>query len=59
MVMESDPTIVGDDVGGGDDEKSLEIPLSGVESRINLTPETKIVALMALCFVKCFVPLAG
>ena len=59
MVMESEPMVVGDDVGGGDDEEALEIPLSGVESRINLTPETKIMVLAALCFVKCFMPLAG
>ena len=51
--------MVGDDVGGGDDEEALEIPLSGVESRINLTPETKIVVSAALCFAKRFVPLAG
>ena len=44
--------VVGDDVGGGDDEEALEIPLSGVESRINLTPEMKIVVSAALYFVK-------
>ena len=52
MVMESEPMVVGDDVGGGDDEEALKIPLSGVESRINLTPETKIVVSAALCFAK-------
>ena len=51
--------VVGDDVGGGDDEEALEIPLSGVESRINLTPEMKIVISAAFCFAKRFVPLAG
>ena len=45
--------VVGDDVGGGDDEEALEIPLSGVESRINLAPKTKIVVPAALCFAKC------
>ncbi len=59
MAMESEPMVVGDDVGGGDDEEALEIPLSGVESRIILTPKTKIVVWVACCFVKCFVPLAG
>ena len=55
MVMESEPIVVGDDVGGGDDEEALEIPLSGVESRINLAPETKIVVSAALYFAKCLV----
>ena len=59
MVMESEPMVVGDDVGGGDDEEALEIPLSGVESRINLTPKTKIVVSAVLCFAKRFVLLAG
>jgi hypothetical protein len=53
--MESEPMVVGDDVGGGDDEQTLEIPLSRVESRINPTPEMKIVVLAALYFAKCFV----
>ena len=52
MVMESESMMVGDDVGGGDDEEALEIPLSGVESRINLTLEMKIVVLAVLCFAK-------
>jgi hypothetical protein len=52
MVMEGESMMVGDDVGGGDDEESLEIPLTGVESKINLTPETKILVLAALCFAK-------
>jgi hypothetical protein len=35
MVMESELMVVGDGVGGGggDDEISLEIPLSGMEDR--------------------------
>ena len=52
MVLESESMVVGDDVGGGDDEEALEIPLSGVESRINLAPETKIVVSTELCFAK-------
>jgi hypothetical protein len=53
MVMESESMMVGDDDGGGDDEEAaLEIPLSRVESRINLTPKTKTVVLAALCFAK-------
>ncbi len=59
MVMESESMMVDDDVGGSDDEEALEIPLSGVESRINLTPEMKIVVSAALCFTKRFVLLAG
>ena len=52
MGMESESMMVGDDVGGGGDEEALEIPLSGVESRINLTPKTKIVVLAVPCFAK-------
>jgi hypothetical protein len=48
MVMESEHMVVGDDIGGGDGEESLEIPLSGLEIRINLTPKTKIVDMLAL-----------
>jgi hypothetical protein len=59
MVMESEPMVVGDDVGGGDDEEALEIPLSGVESRINLTPEMKIMVSAALCFVKRSILMVG
>ena len=59
MVMESESMVFGDDVGGGDDEEALEIPLSGVESRINLTPKMKIMVLAALCFAKRFILLAG
>jgi hypothetical protein len=33
--------VVGDDVGGGDGEESLETPLSGVESRFNLTQKRR------------------
>jgi hypothetical protein len=59
MVMESEYIVAGDDVGGGDDEEALEIPFSRVESRINLTPETKIVVSAVLCFAKHSVLMAG
>jgi hypothetical protein len=59
MVRVTEPMVVGDDVGGGDDEEGLEIPLSKVKSTINLTPETKIVVSAVLCLAKCFVPPAG
>ena len=52
MMMGDEGMVVVDDVdddGGGED---LEIPLPGVESRTNLTPETKIVVVAALCFAK-------
>jgi hypothetical protein len=52
MLMESEIMDVGDDVGGGDDEEALKIPLPGVESKINLAPETKIVVSTTLYFVK-------
>ena len=52
MVKESEPMGVGDDVDGGDDEEALEIPLSGVESRINLTPEMKIMVVAVLDIAK-------
>jgi hypothetical protein len=52
MVRESESMYVGDAVDGSDGEEALKIPLSGVESRINLTPKTKIVFLVALCFTK-------
>ena len=42
----------GDDVDDDGDEDGDEIPLSGVESRINLTPETKIVVVAALRIAK-------
>jgi hypothetical protein len=51
--------VVGDDVGGSDGEEALEIRLFEVESRINLTPETKIVDAAALCFAKISVLQAG
>jgi hypothetical protein len=59
MAMESESMVFGDDIGGGDDEESLEIPLFGPESTINLAPETKIVLSAVLCFTKRLVLLAG
>ena len=44
--------VEGDGVGDDDGEEALEIPFSGVEKRINLTPETKIVVVAALWFAK-------
>jgi hypothetical protein len=59
MMIESEYMVVGDDVGGGDGEEALEITLSRVESRINLTPKTKIVDVAVLCLAKSFVLLEG
>jgi hypothetical protein len=58
MVMESEHMVVGDDVGDDDGEQDLEIPLSSVEIRTNLTLETKIVDVAALCLAISFVLLA-
>ena len=49
----------GDDAGDDGDEEGVEIPLSGVESRTNLTPEMKIVVVVAFCIAKGSVLLAG
>ena len=59
MVMENKHMVDGDDVGDDGGEDGVEIPLSGVESRINLIPETKIVVVAALWFAKDSVLLAG
>ena len=48
MVMENKHMVDGDDVGDDGGEDGVEIPLSGVESRTNLIPETKIVVVAAL-----------
>jgi hypothetical protein len=50
MVMESEHTVDGDSVDDDGDENVVEIPLSGMESRTNLTPETKIMVVAALYF---------
>ena len=52
MVMDMKLMVDGDGVDDDGDEDGEEIPLSGVESRTNLAPETKIVVLAALCFTK-------
>ena len=44
MVMEMKLMVDGDGVDDDGGEDGEEIPLPGVESRTNLTPETKIVA---------------
>jgi hypothetical protein len=55
MVMENKHMVGGDDVGDDGGEEALEIPLSGVESRINQTPKTKIIVLAVLWFAKSYV----
>ena len=50
MVMESEHLVDGDGVDDDGGEDGVEIPLSGVESTTNLTPEMKIVVVAALCF---------
>jgi hypothetical protein len=55
MMTESEHMVVGDDVSGDDGGEDLKTPLSGVKSRTNLTPEMKIVDIVALCFTKGYV----
>ena len=52
MVMEMKLMVDGDGVYDDGDEDGDEIPLSGVESRINLTPEMKIVMVAVLHIAK-------
>ncbi len=52
MVMENKHMVDGDDVDDDGGEDGVKIPLSGVESRTNLIPETKIVVVAALWFAK-------
>ena len=52
MAMENEHMDDGDGVGDDDDEEALKISFSGVENRINLTPETKIVMVAVLWLVK-------
>ena len=54
MMMENRNMVDGDGVGDDGGEETLEIPFSGVESRINLTQKTKIMVVAALRFVKSF-----
>jgi hypothetical protein len=48
IVMENKYMVDGDGVGNDDDEEDLEIPLSGVETRILQPPKTKIAMAAAL-----------
>jgi hypothetical protein len=43
MVIENKHMVGGDSVGDDGGEEPLKIPLSGVDSRINQPPKTKIV----------------
>jgi hypothetical protein len=52
MVMENKHMVGGDDVGNDGGEEALEIPLSGMESKINQTPKVKIMVLAVLWFAK-------
>jgi hypothetical protein len=52
MVMENKNMVDGYGVGYDDGEEALEIPLSGVESRINQPLKTKIVWVVALWIAK-------
>ena len=52
MVMEMKLMVDGDGVDDDGGDVGDEIPLSRVESRINLTPETKIVVVAALRIAK-------
>jgi hypothetical protein len=58
MVMESEHMVDIDGVDGDGGEDGVEIPLSGVESRTNLTCITHIVVVVALCFAKSSLLLA-
>ena len=51
MVMEMKLMVDGDGVDDDGDEDDNEIPLFGVESRTNLTPETKIMVVAMLRIV--------
>ena len=57
MVMGNKQMVGGDGIGDDGGEDPLEIPLSSVESRINLTPKMKIVVVAVLRFAKSSVPL--
>jgi hypothetical protein len=52
MVMENKHMVVGDSVDNDGVEETLEIPLSGMESRINQPPKIKIMVVAALWFKK-------
>jgi hypothetical protein len=52
MVIENKHMVGGDSVGDDGGEETLESPLSGVDSRINQPPKTKIVVAAMLWFAK-------
>jgi hypothetical protein len=56
MAMEIEHMVGGDGLDDDGGEESVKIPLSGMEGRINLTPEMKIVVVAALRFAKSFLP---
>jgi hypothetical protein len=56
MVMEDELIGDGDDVGDDGDEAALEIPLSGVENRINQPLKMKIMMAVALWFAESSIP---
>jgi hypothetical protein len=58
MMMVSEHMVVRDGVGGGDGEETLNISLSNMDRRINLTCDTKIMDVAALCFAEISLPLA-
>jgi hypothetical protein len=59
MVMQNKHMVDGDGVGDDGDEEALEIPLPGVESRIQQPPKMKIVMVVALWVSKNFVLLGN
>jgi hypothetical protein len=59
MAMEIEHMVGGDGLDDDGGEESVKIPLSGMEGRINLTPETKIMVVAALHFAIESIFLAG
>ena len=59
MVMEMEHMVDGEGLDDDGGEGGVKIPLSGVESRINLISKMKIVVVATLWFVKDSVLLAG
>ena len=52
MAMKDEHMVDGDGLGDDGGENGVEIPLSGVENRTNLIPETNILVAAALWFAK-------
>ena len=52
MMMESEHMVDGDDIGDDGGKDDVEIPLFGVEIKINLTKKTKILIAATLYFTK-------